>query len=114
MDCWARSSIIDLFELDEETARENLLAGVKPESLRPLEAPAFPGLKGHSVPKPEHFPGEIGRLVNVPETPPNFLPRDEELKGIKDLILSEDKKTTGITGASRKIGVQGMGGIGHI
>jgi hypothetical protein len=102
---------IDLFELDEEAARENLLAWVKHERAKSPKAPAFPGPKGHSVSKPERFPGRLGRLVNVPEPPPNFLPRDEELKGIKDLILSEDKKTTGITGAG-KVGVQGMGGIG--
>jgi len=103
---------IDLFKLNEETARKELLAGVDPESLRPLEAPAFPGPKGHSVAKPEHFPGRIGDLVNVPEEPPKFLPRDDELRAVKDVLLSEDKKTTGITGVSWKVGVQGMGGIG--
>jgi len=103
---------IDLFGRDETAAREELLAGVNPESLRPLEAPPFPGPKGHSISKPEHFPGKIGRLVNVPEPPPKFLPRGEELKRIKDQVLPEDKKTTGITGLSRKVGIRGMGGIG--
>ena len=91
---------------------DSLLAGVKRERTRPPEAPIFPGLQGHSVPKPERFPGKVGRLVNVPELPPNFLPRDEELKGIKELVFSGEKKATGITGVSKKVGVQGMGGIG--
>jgi len=56
--------------------------------------------------------GEIGRLVDVPELPQNFLPRARDFRKIKNLVLSEDKKTAGITGASRKVGVQGMGGIG--
>ena len=103
---------IDLFGLDEETARDTLLAGVKRERSKPPKAPAFPGLRDHSVPKPERFPGKMGRLVNVPELPPKFLPRDEEMKGIKELVLSGDKNTTGITGVSKKVGVQGMGGIG--
>ncbi|HRW82648.1 MAG TPA: NB-ARC domain-containing protein [Methanothrix sp.] len=104
---------IDLFGLDEEAAIEGLLAGVNPER-RPKQPkkPDFPGPYDHSVPKPEHFPGKMGRLVYVPELPPNFLPRNEEKKGIKGLILSGDKKTTGIPGVSKKVGVQGMGGIG--
>lgn len=101
---------VDLVGLDEETAIVNLLAGVKSERPRPTEAPDFPGLQGHSVPKPEHFPGKMGQLVYAPELPPNFLPRVEDLKGIKDLILSENKRIAGITGASAKVGVQGMGG----
>ena len=55
---------------------------------------------------------EIGRLVKVPELPPHFLPRNEEVRVIIDLVLSQDSKTTGITGISTKVGVQGMGGIG--
>lgn len=62
---------------------ENLLDGVKGERARPPGAPTFPGPQSHSVSKPEHFPGKIGQLVYVPELPPNFLPRDEEMKGIK-------------------------------
>jgi hypothetical protein len=80
---------IDLLGLDEETAREELLAKVKQERPRPKEAPDFPGIKSHSVPKPERFPGKMGRLVYVQELTPNFLPRDEELKGIKELVSHE-------------------------
>jgi len=50
-------------------------------------------------------------LINVPDFPPKFLPRPYELNAIKEVILAEDNKTTGITGTS-KVGVQGMGGIG--
>lgn len=53
-----------------------------------------------------------GKLINVPEFPPYFLPRTEELQILKDLVLTEINPTVVVTGTTCKIGVQGMGGIG--
>ncbi|MBD2224473.1 NB-ARC domain-containing protein [Calothrix anomala] len=54
----------------------------------------------------------LGNLTNVPELPPHFLPREEELTPLKQKVLSSTKQPVGITGKSRRVGVQGMGGIG--
>ncbi|BAY24597.1 WD-repeat protein [Calothrix sp. NIES-2100] len=54
----------------------------------------------------------LGNLTNVPELPPHFLPRLEELAPLKQKVLSPTKQPVGITGKSRRVGVQGMGGIG--
>jgi len=59
----------------------------------------------------ETDPPTLPRLFNVPELPPNFLPRPSDLQNIKDLLFGSNK-ATGITGTSSKLGVHGMGGIG--
>ena len=53
----------------------------------------------------------LGRLWNVPELPPNFLAR-WELQSLKTQVLSDVQQPIGITSATQRIGVQGMGGIG--
>jgi hypothetical protein len=55
--------------------------------------------------------GALGRLVNVPDLPPHFLPRLGELQALKDAVLAGITKPVALTGTG-KIGVQGMGGIG--
>jgi NB-ARC domain/TIR domain/APAF-1 helical domain len=55
--------------------------------------------------------GALGRLVNVPNLPPHFLPRVDDLQALKDAVLVGLTKPVALTGAG-KIGVQGMGGIG--
>lgn len=47
---------IDLVGLDERTAKERLLAGVKFERAKPSDAPSFPGSAGASQAPP--FPGQ--------------------------------------------------------
>ncbi|BAY15071.1 WD repeat protein [Anabaenopsis circularis NIES-21] len=44
--------------------------------------------------------------------PPHFLLRPEQLTPLKHKVLSLTKQPVGITGKSRRVGVQGMGGIG--
>jgi WD40 repeat protein len=51
-------------------------------------------------------------LINVPHLPPHFLPRPEELDEIKSLLLNHGYKKVGLTGTTRAVGLQGMGGIG--
>ncbi len=60
---------------------------------------AWPELE-HALQKPL---GPLGKLNNVPELPPHFLPRPEHLESLKATVL---------TGTTRNVGVQGMGGIG--
>jgi len=55
--------------------------------------------------------GALGRLVNVPNLPPHFLPRLVDLQALKDAVLAGLTKPVALTGAG-KIGLQGMGGIG--
>jgi hypothetical protein len=52
-----------------------------------------------------------GRLWQVPELPPNFLPR-LELQVLKERVLAAAEQPVVMTGCSQRIGVQGMGGIG--
>ncbi|WP_238361007.1 NB-ARC domain-containing protein [Iningainema tapete] len=75
------------------------------------------GVSGVSIPElkknnltPHHLP--LGNLTNVPELPPHFLPRPEELAPLKHKVFLSTKQPVGITGKSRRVGVQGMGGIG--
>ena len=48
---------------------------------------------------------------NVPELPPNFLVR-WELQSLKAQVLSNVQQSVVLTGTTKRIGVQGMGGIG--
>ncbi|HYB00996.1 MAG TPA: toll/interleukin-1 receptor domain-containing protein, partial [Ktedonobacteraceae bacterium] len=56
---------IDLVDLQEEAAREALLAGVR-ERGKPETAPSFPGNIPRTVPEPERFPGALPPYWNVP------------------------------------------------
>jgi len=55
----------------------------------------------------------LGKIIgNFPSLPPNYIIREEELSYIKRLILSSEVNKTAITGVSKQVGIQGMGGIG--
>ena len=55
----------------------------------------------------------LGQLIgNVPNLPPHFLPREEELNPLKTKVLADTNQPVAITAKSRSVGVQGMGGIG--
>ncbi|MBI1881388.1 MAG: hypothetical protein HYR94_24680, partial [Chloroflexi bacterium] len=53
----------------------------------------------------------LGKLVNVPELPPHFLPRPDDLTSVKAALLGGEQPVA-ITAPTRKVGVQGMGGVG--
>jgi hypothetical protein len=57
------------------------------------------------------FPPHIARLHGVPDLPPHYLPREADLAGLKQKVLSEDASVA-ITGQGQALGVQGMDGIG--
>ncbi len=55
----------------------------------------------------------LGQLIgDVPNLPPHFLPREEELNPLKTKVLADTNQPVAITAKSRSVGVQGMGGIG--
>ena len=53
-----------------------------------------------------------GKLVAVPELPPNYRAQPERLKALRDLLLLDLRKPVVVTGAAARVGLQGMGGIG--
>jgi NB-ARC domain/TIR domain/APAF-1 helical domain len=55
--------------------------------------------------------GAFGKLVNVTNLPPHYLPRDVDLAYLKEKLVARGANV-GITGQSSDVGVQGMGGIG--
>ena len=70
--------------------------------------------KPNSKPRNErrdHLP--LGQLIgDVPNLPPHFLPREEQLNPLKNKVLADTNQPVAITAQSRSVGVQGMGGIG--
>ncbi len=54
----------------------------------------------------------IARLYNLPNLPPKFLPRPEELAGIKQKLLGDESQKLVRIGVSPPVLVHGMGGIG--
>ncbi|MEM1426015.1 MAG: NB-ARC domain-containing protein, partial [Cyanobacteria bacterium P01_H01_bin.130] len=53
-----------------------------------------------------------GAVDTVPKLPPHFLPREEDLQELKGRLLTPATQTVVMTGRPRKVGLQGMGGIG--
>ena len=55
----------------------------------------------------------VARLSNVPPRPTRFVPRPEYMKPLKAKLLGKSDKAVAVTATgSKKVGVQGMGGIG--
>ena len=54
----------------------------------------------------------LSKLINVPELPPHFLPRPNQLHLLKQKVLRDGNQQVVITGIHRRVGMQGMGGIG--
>ncbi|NMF66411.1 NB-ARC domain-containing protein [Brasilonema octagenarum] len=75
---------------------------------------ALAGVSGESIPvlKKKTNLATLDNLINVPDLPLHFLPRPEHLETLKQEVLGNTKKPVVITGMSRRVGVQGMGGIG--
>lgn len=74
----------------------------------PISAPEKPKLRdaeGNLIPA-------LGQTYNLPALPPKFLPRPEEIAEIKAKLLGDESQKLVVTGVSRRVGVQGMGGIG--
>ena len=55
---------------------------------------------------------KIANLFKVPDLPKRSLPRDEDLVALRELVLGESANKLVMTGVARKVGLQGMGGVG--
>lgn len=54
----------------------------------------------------------IGKLIAVPALPPHYQAQPDRLRKLREALLIDLHKPVVVTGASARIGVQGMGGIG--
>jgi WD40 repeat protein len=79
------------------------LGRLKPQARGPVEALRF----GDA----EVTRQKIGKLRGVLDLPPHYLPREEDLAGLKNKLLA-GVESVAITGQGQAVGVQGMGGIG--
>jgi TIR domain/NB-ARC domain len=101
---------IDLVGLNEQDAERILLDGLKPSG-RPAQPQPFPGERKEPIAAAAPFPLNLARLHGVPKLPPHYLPREEDLAGLKRRLLV-GVESVAITGQGQAVGVQGMGGIG--
>ena len=98
---------INLVGLDEQQAREALLAGVNRTYNRPKVIPDFGAADQHSVDKPLRFPGSFLSISNVPRHNPFFTGREDVLKYLHDAYASSSTMVLGQPQA-----ISGLGGIG--
>jgi tetratricopeptide (TPR) repeat protein len=99
---------IDLVGLDESTAQETLLEGIRHERNKPTTAPLFPGSIPRSVPAQPDFPGALPEIWNLPyPRNPYFTGREDTLKRLHDTLTSN--KTAALT---QPQAISGLGGIG--
>jgi tetratricopeptide (TPR) repeat protein len=99
---------IDLVGLDEPTAREMLLEGIRHERNKPTTAPLFPGSIQRSVPAQPDFPAVLPDIWNLPyPRNPYFTGREDTLKRLHDALTSN--KTAALTQLQA---ISGLGGIG--
>jgi TIR domain len=89
---------IDLVGRAEQDAERALLDGLKPSG-KPAQAPPFPGKQAEPSISTAPFPPNIGKLHGVPDLSPHYLPREEDLAGLKQKLLTEGSPL-GITGQS--------------
>jgi tetratricopeptide (TPR) repeat protein len=93
---------LDLVGLDEVSARETLIAGLKKRA-KPSSSPGFPGKK--PTQEASRFPGSMPPIWNVPHPRnPNFTGRDKLLETLRESL------TSGQTAALTAL--HGLGGVG--
>jgi NB-ARC domain len=122
---WVRSPKESLDKL-EKAKRNSALVQIVKEiaqlsgeliSLALSQAEAEPVLRLAAEPvaavvAPEQALTEFGALFGVPEQRPHYLPREEDLAELRQLLLQRSFQVVGITGHARAVGLHGMGGIG--
>jgi WD40 repeat protein len=85
-------------------------------SLAGVSGASIPVLIKNPNPRKRNERGDhqlLGQLIgDVPNLPPHFLRRDEQLNPLKNKVLADTNQPVAITAKNRSVGVQGMGGIG--
>lgn len=96
---------IDLFNLEEATAKRALLEGIKRGRAKPDQMPEFPGAPSRAILSKPRFPGALPAIWNVPHLRnPNFTGREEELAALRASVLAGE--TAALTA------IHGLGGVG--
>ncbi|MET0395446.1 MAG: NB-ARC domain-containing protein [Longimicrobiaceae bacterium] len=118
---WARSPDEPLDEL-EPSKRNRALVEITKQLVAEMQARPVPVDSLESVPPAlQRDPveplgmertGPLGRLLGIPELPPHYLPRREDLDRLKVALLQGTDSAVGITGAPSRLGLHGQGGIG--
>jgi tetratricopeptide (TPR) repeat protein len=97
---------IDLVGLEETTAHDTLLAGVRRERAKPTAPPGFPGAIPRSVPQRPRFPGALPPIWNLPHLRnPNFTGREDILAQLRSALTSGQP-------AALTQAIHGLGGVG--
>jgi hypothetical protein len=96
---------VDLVGLDESTAKQAILAGVREGRFKSATVPRFPGIT-HQVGTRPRFPGSLPSISNLPHRRnPNFTGRTHLLADLRTRLMSE-------SAAGRCQAITGLGGIG--
>ena len=54
----------------------------------------------------------VGKLVAVPTLPDHYLEQGDRIRSLRDMVLADLRKPVVVSGASGRVGLHGMGGIG--
>ena len=93
----------------------NLGGGAIPTSVILEKFPELLELQRRFHEEEPHWIGLLSssvKLHGVPELPPHFLPRPNELQALKKKVLRDTNQPVAVTGRAVRVGLQGMGGIG--
>jgi tetratricopeptide (TPR) repeat protein len=96
---------IDLVGLEEEAAKNTLLAEIRRTRSKPVTPPAFPGELSRPATEGPRFPGALPQIWNVPNQNHNFTGREEYLATLRRQLTSGHHAV--LTQA-----ISGLGGVG--
>jgi hypothetical protein len=109
---------LDLFDLDNDTARERLLTWINragKQRAKPDREPNYPGKA--EAPEPAaaamsepNYPGRMPFLFGLPARNPNFSGRESLLRELRNHLATS--KTAAVTAPTRPVATHGLGGTG--
>jgi tetratricopeptide (TPR) repeat protein len=109
---------LDVFDLDEDTARQHLLNWIRRagnERVKPEHEPGFPGSantqKSAASAKPEpNYPGQMPPMFGLPARNCNFAGRETLLNELRSSLVAG--RAAVLTAATRQVAAHGLGGTG--